>query len=312
VFSTSSGDNFETAIDVFSASYNLPALALTPSKKKFEWRHTVAGDSTMTFRTSRLMARGEMLVDSGDEFVVVWAKVGQATFASGHSSTALLPHSPLVLPSGPSIMSLTCIDVDHSLIHIKKDFLSGVAEELDGAQFDTFVVLSSVSRRALLGWYASVNLAANVLLDASAPASGLLSREMSRLIAISMLTTFPYTSTEPVSADAGFEPTGVRLACEFMQDNAHLPIGPVEIAGAAGLSVRTLQHAFRRYRETTPSALLHSIRLDRVHAELLAADSHSDSVAAVARSWGFAHLGRFSASYQLRFGQLPSQTLRRK
>jgi AraC-like DNA-binding protein len=34
-------------------------------------------------------------------------------------------------------------------------------------------------------------------------------------------------------------------------------------------------------------------------------------VTAVALRWGFGHLGQFAADYRARFGELPSETLRR-
>ncbi|MFP5477787.1 MAG: helix-turn-helix domain-containing protein, partial [Gammaproteobacteria bacterium] len=37
----------------------------------------------------------------------------------------------------------------------------------------------------------------------------------------------------------------------------------------------------------------------------------STHVAGVALRWGFGHLGRFSADYRARFGEYPSETVRR-
>lgn len=133
---------------------------------------------------------------------------------------------------------------------------------------------------------------------------------MSRLVAVAMLSSFPYRSITATSGPAGIEPLSVGLALEFIEQNAHLPIGPVDIAKAAGISIRALQHALRRHRDTTPSALLRSIRLDRVHFALQAGEPGQESVSATARQWGFVHLGRFSGHYQERFGQHPSHTLR--
>ena len=49
--------------------------------------------------------------------------------------------------------------------------------------------------------------------------------------------------------------------------------------------------------------------LDAVRKELRAKASGEVSVTEVAHRWGFAHLGRFSASYAHRFGERPSTTL---
>jgi transcriptional regulator GlxA family with amidase domain len=52
------------------------------------------------------------------------------------------------------------------------------------------------------------------------------------------------------------------------------------------------------------------VRLDRIRIELLHADPVTTNVADVAAYWGFAHPGRFSATYAARYGEYPSDTLR--
>jgi transcriptional regulator GlxA family with amidase domain len=56
---------------------------------------------------------------------------------------------------------------------------------------------------------------------------------------------------------------------------------------------------------------LQSVRLDRAHESLRRADPTRLTVSAVAHRWGFAHLGRFASAYRLRFGEPPSETLRK-
>jgi transcriptional regulator GlxA family with amidase domain len=56
--------------------------------------------------------------------------------------------------------------------------------------------------------------------------------------------------------------------------------------------------------------MLKAIRLEHVNAELMAGGS-SNSVTDVAIKWGFVHLGRFAQMYRDRYGELPSETLRR-
>lgn len=53
--------------------------------------------------------------------------------------------------------------------------------------------------------------------------------------------------------------------------------------------------------------LLRNLRLDAARQRLLSGDLVS--VTEVAFEYGFGHLGRFSSYYQMRFGELPRQTL---
>ena len=101
----------------------------------------------------------------------------------------------------------------------------------------------------------------------------------------------------------------VKWAMDFMQEHIAEPISLSEIAVAAKVSVRTLQQGFRQFRNTTPIAYLHEIRMIAARRDLLEADS-TQAVADIALRWGFTHFGRFAADYKKRFGQLPSQTLR--
>jgi transcriptional regulator GlxA family with amidase domain len=95
-----------------------------------------------------------------------------------------------------------------------------------------------------------------------------------------------------------------------MHTNAAMPIRMEQVAEAAGCSVRTLGAVFRRFRETTPLAALHAIRLDEVQAEL-SRGATIGSVANVVYRYGFTNLGRFASAYRLRFGAAPSETRKR-
>ena len=105
-------------------------------------------------------------------------------------------------------------------------------------------------------------------------------------------------------------PKHVRQAMDYMRANLHLPLTMIDIAGATGVSSRTLQLGFRRFRDTTPAAYLRQIRLDAVHAELSNPENRLP-VTEVALKWGFAHMGRFAALYRATFGDYPSETARR-
>ena len=87
--------------------------------------------------------------------------------------------------------------------------------------------------------------------------------------------------------------------------------GVEELAEMAGVSARTLQTAFRRFRNTTPMTHLREVRLELARTELARAQRNSGSVASIAHLCGFGHLGRFATDYKARFNESPSQTLLR-
>lgn len=53
-------------------------------------------------------------------------------------------------------------------------------------------------------------------------------------------------------------------------------------------------------------------RLSGVHRSLRNADPGRTRVADVANEWGFWHMGQLAADYRKQFGELPSETLRRR
>jgi transcriptional regulator GlxA family with amidase domain len=105
------------------------------------------------------------------------------------------------------------------------------------------------------------------------------------------------------------EQTCIRHAEEYIDAHAHQHIGLATLAAVTGVSIRTLTAAFRSHRGYTPMALLRLRRFELARKRLLAAAE--TTVAAVARSCGFAHLGRFSVGYRTIFGESASQALRR-
>jgi AraC-like DNA-binding protein len=106
-------------------------------------------------------------------------------------------------------------------------------------------------------------------------------------------------------------PRHVRLAIDFMNANAAKPIYIRDVAAACGVTARSLETGFREAIDMTPLAYLRQIRLDAARKELQAGFG-SHKVGDVARRWGFVDLGRFSARYRQAFGELPSETRRRR
>jgi AraC-like DNA-binding protein len=105
-------------------------------------------------------------------------------------------------------------------------------------------------------------------------------------------------------------PRPVRRTVDAIQATPEQPFTPADLAAVSGVSVRTLQNAFRQHVGVSPMQYLRQVRLERVHRDLAHSDPLQVTVADVAFRWGFTHLGRFAAFYRARYGVPPSQTLR--
>lgn len=88
------------------------------------------------------------------------------------------------------------------------------------------------------------------------------------------------------------------------------PLTTAELARVAGVSARALQDGFQKDVGMSPMAYVRDVRLDRVHADLLATPTEV-SITDLATRWGFFHLSRFAEYYKRKFGVLPSVTLKR-
>ena len=106
-------------------------------------------------------------------------------------------------------------------------------------------------------------------------------------------------------------PGGVRRALEAMRRNPECDWSVDGLAKVAGLSGRTLQRQFRAFLGKSPRCLLRDIRFACARRELLQAPGDT-RIMDVAMDCGLAHFGRFSVEYQRRFGEAPSQTMKRQ
>ena len=61
----------------------------------------------------------------------------------------------------------------------------------------------------------------------------------------------------------------------------------------------------------SPMNYVRQVRLRHAHQELLASDPSVETVASIARRWGYTNPGRFAAAHAARYGETPADTLRR-
>jgi AraC-like DNA-binding protein len=127
-----------------------------------------------------------------------------------------------------------------------------------------------------------------------------------------LLTAVPHPYTDELAAPADPARLGrLRPVVEYIENNADLPLSPTELARVGCMSVRTLHASFQQTFGESPMAYLRRVRLDHVRAELASGRDPGVRVTDVAMRWGFFHPSRFASQYRERYGELPSETVRR-
>jgi AraC-like DNA-binding protein/tetratricopeptide (TPR) repeat protein len=106
-------------------------------------------------------------------------------------------------------------------------------------------------------------------------------------------------------------PHGVRRALDAMQASVGRDWSVTELARVAGVSSRTLQRQFLSFLGKAPRAVLRDIGFEHARRELLQGRPGTQVMDVALRS-GFSHFGRFSVAYRRRYGETPSQTLKRQ
>jgi AraC-like DNA-binding protein len=160
------------------------------------------------------------------------------------------------------------------------------------------------SLRALCRWAAR---------ELDRPGAGALAgAEAKRAIETTLLMLFLDCALDPsaqgkVDWEAATE-ARVRRVEEWIEAGFAEPVTVDHLARVAGISVRALQNACRRWRGCTPMELLRRRRLHAARQALLRAGP-GGTVTAVATGCGFFNFGRFAGDYRRQFGETPSQTL---
>ncbi|MFI6237161.1 helix-turn-helix transcriptional regulator [Micromonospora sp. NPDC050784] len=175
-----------------------------------------------------------------------------------------------------------------------------------------FTELGAAGTALARQWRNTTSFVRDVVLDSpAAGAQSLVIGNAARMLAAAALAVFPNTAfTEPTAADRNDATTAtLRRAIAFLEEHADRDISAADIAGAAGVSLRAVQLAFRRHLGTTPMAYLRRIRLVRAHHDLVRADPRQETVSAIASRWGFASHSRFTARYHASYGVPPRETL---
>lgn len=290
------------------------ALNITGGRQRLHARmhHLAFGDVSI----SRLCYGAEVSIEPGeldDFFLVMMPLQGHAHVHSGFDSIESHADVASVVSAHLGTAMRWSADCDQLMVRIARPFLERMLTAQLGRELDAPLQFALGLRwKEQPAWQCLVRY----LVDWAEQGGDvsehkLLVGQMEQLVATSLLSCQSHNfSAEPLARRSTVLPRHVRRVQEYLQAHAHENIRADALAEIAGVSLRSLYAGFQDFCGESPMHYLRNVRLARARGDLLAGPV-SGGVASVALRWGFAHMGRFSAEYKERFGESPSQTLRR-
>jgi transcriptional regulator GlxA family with amidase domain len=117
---------------------------------------------------------------------------------------------------------------------------------------------------------------------------------------------------KPLVQPRGQPPTSwqVRRAQAYIETHWNEPITIAGLARATAVSARSIFYHFKQSRGQSPMSFVKQVRLEHAR-EMLESRDITRSVTEIAVDCGFGNLGHFAGDYFKRFGERPSDTLKR-
>ncbi|WP_196279361.1 AraC family transcriptional regulator [Catellatospora vulcania] len=280
----------------------------------FQFRQHVVTAGELGMDSVRHTATVETVTDPLPYLMFVVSLNADLTVRAGRDELRPMRGEAFLYPVGMPL-TIRWTDFDLRLLRVPAERVARVAARAGVALADfRFDGMSPVSAEAGRHWRDTMAYLFHMLNAPDTPlANPLVHASAIDLAATTAIATFPNTATTSgyVGEPGRVAPAALRRAVAFVDAHAHEPVTVEDIAEAAGISSRGLQAAFARHADSTPMAYLRRVRLARAHRDLQNADpTRGDTVAAVARRWGFTSLSRFAAVYREEYGRSPRQTLR--
>jgi AraC-like DNA-binding protein len=305
------GKSLDQARAMYENTYNGDSFDTDLTAPDFSYRYTATGNADMTLRSSQFNGFIHGSIEPQDEYVLMWMTAGEGVIDIGANEVEVQLGRPRMFPTGRRF-EFEMTELRQNLVHFRAGYLEQVAAEEEGSlpgplMFDH---TSTPDGDRLRQWKQTIGTVAKTVLGGTPP-SPLLQAEVTRMAAVTLLNTFAHDSVKYEPVLLAPRNARLRVAVEYIRANARLPLSPTGVAREAGLSPRGLQQAFANQLGTTPTQYIRTVRLEYARADLVNSHPEHVTVADIADRWGFVHHSRFASAYAEKYGEYPSDTLRR-
>lgn len=241
---------------------------------------------------------------------------GRMEYAHGEEQGVALPGGGAFFSEGEPVRTRWSSDLELLVLRVERAALARKLAALTGRRVTAPVVFSPVvgdgeAGRALTSMIVTLaSIYDRFGIEGLPP---VIATEYEELVLSMLLLDHEHTYSDSVHTHLPALPgRAMRAAVRHIEENYTQPLTATALAEAAHISERTLFDGFQREFGLTPMAFVRRFRLERAREALIAAGPDDGrTVADISLSHGFGHLGRFAASYRERYGESPSETLRR-
>jgi AraC-like DNA-binding protein len=227
-----------------------------------------------------------------------------ALVSPGQYASLLSPTLPTTMHWSDGCMKLIVLIDRVCIQHLCAQM---VQRDVDVVEFPTAVDCTTASGRLIADQVRLMVKAADANQDR---ADAYLAR-LGESLAVLLLTMLRHAYSDYI-VDAP-QPAGgkaIERARDWIGANVDHGFSVADIAEAIGVGLRSLQEAVQRHNGTTLTQMVETIRLERFRVALQDPNNRH-TVTELAFLFGLNHLGRAAAAYRRRYGETPSETLRR-
>ena len=252
-----------------------------------------------------------------DCYTVHMTTFGEARVRIGAQAHDLSAYSALVVSPGTAYELNLAHDSPQLIVRIERDAMERQLSRMLGRSLPEtlrFEPVSDLTTEAATRWHGALTIISTELMS---PRSLLHAGVGATALEELLISTLLYLQPSNYSSRLRLAPTksgrvAVTRSVDYIEQHLAEPISLTDLAEHTKMSPRSIQAGFREDLDTTPVAYIRDRRLDRVRQTLISAQpGDGTNVTEAAQRWGFSHLGNFSVTYRQRFGESPSETLRR-
>jgi AraC-like DNA-binding protein len=304
----------DLAHDVLARTYAEHRYQVSGSRAEFRFSLRTADAGSICLDTMRHSMNFQAQARPLHRLTAGSVASGAVTVRSGREEERFGPGEALLYPYGDD-WQISWTRFDQTLLRMRFETvadLAALSTGLDATRF-RFLGMRPISPAMGAHWRSiTAYLERQLAGEGAATLHPLMLAETENMVAGAALSVFPNTTLTLAhpTPEGHAGPAALRRAVDYVVAHADQPLTLAEIAENVGVGPRELRRAFATHCNTTPMRYLRRVRLDNAHRDLRQADpDRGDSVARIARRWGFADPTRFADHYQRAFGTPPDHTL---